>query len=334
MKMISLRECSEAHTLARPIYGPDQNILLNKGAVIRSSYKTRLEALGIHGVYVEDDFIGTIEDIDPISDVSRLNAISAVLKAFELAAAGKPLNVDDLIRAANKLTDDLLSNRGSLVQFIDIRVAATYRAAHSVNVCILSTLTAIGLGYDMMRVKQVAIGSLLHDIGYATAKNATDHPMDGFNLLRKYPQIGTLAATIAVQHHERTDGTGFPRQLKADQVHEYAQICALANQYDHLTNPEDGDRVLPHYAQEKIMSEYTAYNQAIITAFVRNIAPYPVGTAIKLNDGRIGKVIAIPKGLPLRPVVKLLDDEEIVHLLNHSTLFITEVVQEEEEAKV
>ncbi|HEU4962339.1 MAG TPA: hypothetical protein VFV52_00545, partial [Bacilli bacterium] len=109
MKMIPLRECSEVHTLARPLYGPDQKILLNKGASIKPAYKSRLESLGIHGVYVEDDFIGTIEDIDPISDVSRLNAIGAVQKALDLTAQGKPLNTDDLIRAANKITDDLMS---------------------------------------------------------------------------------------------------------------------------------------------------------------------------------------------------------------------------------
>lgn len=329
MKMLALREISEAHTLARPLYGPDQRILLNKGASIKSAYKTRLEGVGIHSAYVEDEFIGTIEDVDPVSDLVRLSAISTVQKAFDLAAANKPLNIDELVRVANQVTDDLLSNRGCMVQFLDVRPTGIYRYAHSVNVCILATLTAIGLGYDMLKLKQVAIGSLLHDIGYATAENPADHPMEGFKLLRKYPMIGTLATTIAVQHHERIDGLGFPRALSGDQVHEFAQICALADMYDHLTNEEDGSRILPHYALEKIMSEYTGYDQSVITAFVRNIAPYPVGTSIRLNNGAAGKVIAIPKGLPLRPVVKLLETEEIIHLIDNSTLFVTEVLEEQ-----
>jgi HD-GYP domain-containing protein (c-di-GMP phosphodiesterase class II) len=328
MKLLALRELSEAHHLARPIYGPDQKILLNRGTTVKQAYKNRLETIGIASAYVEDEFLGTIEDIDPISDVVRQNSIGVVQKAFELAAQKKSLNVDELLKVANQITDDLISNRGAIVQFLDLRPKHIYRAAHSVNVCILSILTAIGLGYDMLKLKKVAVGSLLHDIGYATAKKPLDHPMEGFNLLRNYPMIGTLATTIAVQHHERIDGTGFPRGIRGEQVHEFAQICALANLYDHLTNEEDGTRVLPHYALEKIMSEYNGYDQKIITAFVRNIAPYPVGTAVKLNNGAVGKVIAIPKGLPLRPVVKLLETSEIFHLLDHATLFVTEVVEE------
>jgi HD-GYP domain-containing protein (c-di-GMP phosphodiesterase class II) len=331
--MLATREISEVHRLARPIYSPDGKILLNRGTTLKPAYKSRLESIGVPGVYVEDDFLGTIEDIDPISDVMRLQGIATLQKAFELTKAKKPLNIDELLKVANGITDDLLANRGCLVQFLDMRPQAIYRYAHSVNVCILSTLTAIGLGYDMMRVKQVAIGSLLHDIGHATAANEMDHPMEGFNLLRKYPLIGTLGATIAVQHHERIDGTGYPRGLQDTQVHEFAQICALANIYDHLTNETDGTRILPHYALEKIMSEYQGYDQKIITGFIRNIAPYPVGTPVRLNNGTIGKVIAIPRGLPLRPVIKRLDNSEIVHLLDASTLFVTEVMEEESAAK-
>lgn len=326
--MLPLTEISEAHTLARPIYSPDQQILLNRGARIKAAYKKRLEEIGVLSAYVEDEFLGTIEDIDPISDVVRLQAISTVREAFTRAAAKKPLNIDDLLKVANGITDDLLANRGCLVQFLDVRAKEIYRYAHSVNVCLLSTLTAIGLGYDMLKVKQVAIGSLLHDIGYATAKEESDHPMEGFTLLRKYPMIGVLGATIAVQHHERIDGTGYPRALSGEQVHEYAQICALADMYDHLTNGEDGTRTLPHYALEKIMSEMGAYHEKVITGFIRNIAPYPVGTTVKLNDGRTGKVIAVPRGLPLRPVVKLLADGEILSLLDHPTLFVTEVIDD------
>ncbi|TCP54684.1 HD-GYP domain-containing protein (c-di-GMP phosphodiesterase class II) [Tumebacillus sp. BK434] len=333
MKMLSLHELSEAHKIARPIYAPDQSILLNRGASVKLAYKQRLEAYGILSVYVEDEFLGTIEDIDPVSDVVRQGATRIVQLAFDLAAAKKPLNIDELIRVANQITDDLLANRGCMVQFTDIRSSAAYRYAHSVNVCILATLTAIGLGYDMLRVKQVAIGSLLHDIGYALTDNPLDHPMEGFNLLRRYPMLHTLSAAVAVQHHERIDGSGFPRSLKGDAVHEYAQICALADMYDHLTNAEDGTHVLPHYALEKIMSEYTGYDQKIITAFVRNIAPYPVGTSVRLNDGQEGKVIAVPKGLPLRPVVKLFATSELIHLLDHSTLFVTEVIEKVPVAK-
>lgn len=331
MKLLPLQEISEAHSLARPIFGLDRKILLNSGARVKETYKPKLEAIGIHSAYVEDEFLGTIEDIDPVSDQVRQQSAAIVQRAFELAQTNKPLNIDDLLKVANQITDDLLGNRGCVVQFLDVRPPKHYRYAHSINVCILSTLTAIGLGYDMLKVKQVAVGALLHDIGYATAKNPMDHPMEGFQQLRKYPLVGTLAATIAVQHHERMDGTGYPRGLKAEQVHEFAQIAAVADLYDHLTNAEDGNHVLPHLALEKIMSEYTAYDQKVITAFVRNIAPYPVGTTVKLNDGTMGRVIAVPRGLPLRPVIKRLDNYELVRLLDHSTLFVTEVLEDLDE---
>jgi putative nucleotidyltransferase with HDIG domain len=163
-------------------------------------------------------------------------------------------------------------------------VASELKAyAHAVNVAIMSLQMGKQLGYNELQLRDLVIGCLLHDIGKAKVKLKDEHPEAGFQILRTIREISLLSAHITFQHHETLDGKGYPRSIAGSSFHEFAQICAVANMYDHLISDE---QMPPHEALEVIMSQNgRTYSENVIGAFVKAIPTYPPGTKARLLDG-------------------------------------------------
>lgn len=164
------------------------------------------------------------------------------------------------------------------------------------------------------------------------------HTWRGFNLLRRKHEVSIVAAHVALQHHEHIDGTGFPRQLNGEDIHPFAKIVAVANYYDNLISPiKSGKQYRPHEAYEQIMGlANIRFDHETVIHFLRSIALYPTGTSVKLSTGEVGVVVRQHKGLPARPVVRVIkkskfdtDDEPNIYevdLAKATTTFITEVL--------
>jgi HD-GYP domain-containing protein (c-di-GMP phosphodiesterase class II) len=153
-----------------------------------------------------------------------------------------------------------------------------------------------------------------------------DHPQAGFDLIRKHQEIPLMAAHLVLQHHEMINGKGFPLGVKGKELREMAQICAVANDFDHHVNEIDKNR-LPHEGIEYIMSKVeTTYDIHIVQAFMRNVVPYPIGTLVRLTNGVNGIVTEINKTNASRPVIRALDKDKTISLNDNHTLFIEEVL--------
>lgn len=165
-----------------------------------------------------------------------------------------------------------------------------------------------------------------------------EHTWKGFNLLRKRHEVSVVAAHVALQHHEHIDGSGYPRKLSGDDIHPFAKIVAVADYYDNLISPLTGEPIYrPHEACEHIMGlTNTWFDHNTVIHFLRSIAIYPTGTSVKLSTGDIGVVAQQHKGLPARPVIRVIkggnfqSDEEgsviDVDLAKETTVFIQDVL--------
>lgn len=312
--------------VARNIYSSDGRILLHAGIELNPNYINRLLTLGISSVYIKDQFDDEINVVirEPVSEETRIETLKEVKNAFEALEENRSMNTRLVKSLVNKILDEILANSDILINLCDIRSFDDYTFGHSVNVCILSIMTGITLGYHDLKLKEIGIGSLLHDIGkiyiaksilnkpddltkeeYAEIKR---HPEYGFEILRRYPDIPLLSAHIAFQHHERWDGQGYPRGLAGEDIHEYARIVAVADVYDALLS----DR--PYRPSYTINQAITILNrmagiyleQRCVTALLSNIAVYPIGTIVELNTGDIGIVVDVNKTVPTRPVLKMI----------------------------
>jgi putative nucleotidyltransferase with HDIG domain len=132
----------------------------------------------------------------------------------------------------------------------DIRLHGDYIYGHSVNVCTIAVKIGLLLGYNQLKLAQLGIGALFHDIGMTkiplrildkTGNLTSDeikliqtHPEVGFAML-KDNQVAMVSAHVAYQHHERYDGSGYPRGIAGEAIHEFARITAVADVYDSMT---------------------------------------------------------------------------------------------------
>ncbi len=361
MRWVSLKFVKPHMRLAKSIYASDGRVLLAAGVELNERFIQRLRELGINGAYIED---GITEDIvveDVISDKTRLEAIHTIRSIMEEIDIEKCIDEEgrekvkvDLARGAvSKILDDLSLNRDLIVSLLDLRSYNDYTFAHSVNVTILSLVLGIALSLNELEIKDLGIGALLHDVGMARIPKKIylkpgpltkreyeiirDHPRIGFDLLRWNQDISLVAAHVAYQHHERMNGTGYPRKLEGDRIHRFAQITMVADVYDALTSDRVyRKRVLPHEAVEYLMGGAgTLFSLRVVEAFVKHVAIYPIGVMIRLNTGDKGVVAKINKPLLARPVVKIIQDRDgnplkdpkLVDLSKEFTLSIVEVLE-------
>ena len=129
--------------------------------------------------------------------------------------------------------------------------------------------------------------------------------------MRQLHNVSLLVAHCAFQHHERLDGSGYPRGLKGDEIHPYAKIIAVADVFDALTsNRVYRDAMLPHEALEILYAgSGTLFDANVIQAFRRSVAIYPNGMVVVLSDGRRGIVEKQNKGLTHRPFLRIIAEK-------------------------
>jgi len=161
------------------------------------------------------------------------------------------------IRAAKEgifeMVDFIISDDETSSYLANITHHDMYTYTHSVNVGILSVLLSKRLfrGTGKHNMRELGAGFFLHDLGKVRVDSAIinkqgrlsevewiimkRHPEEGALLLAGANQISEESGVIVSQHHEREDGSGYPRGLKAKAIHPYARICSIADVFDALT---------------------------------------------------------------------------------------------------
>ncbi|MFZ7104451.1 MAG: HD-GYP domain-containing protein [Peptococcaceae bacterium] len=338
MRAIDTDYLKEGQKLARPIYDEVGRILLHKGTIIRKNYISRLEQLGIPFVYIEDELVGPIDSEDIIHDSVRIQALKMIKSTMEQAKISRDIDIRYVSEIVNKILDDIASAQSLLVTIMDIRSKNFHLFNHSISVAVLSVITGMVLKLDQVKIKNLGMGAILHDVGKSLAPGE-DHTAAGFNLIRQNKDINITCAHVAYQHHERYDGKGYPRGLKGEEIHLFGAITAMANYYDRLVAPQADtkERMYPYQAIEKVVAESgRRFHPELVIAFTRNIVPYPVGSLIKINTGSLGVVTGLHSNYPTRPVIKLVTDKfgglldvfPEIDLLEEKTVFINEIISE------
>ena len=227
---------------------------------------------------------------------------------------------------------------------------------HALNVCMLSLLIGKQMNLPPQEFLSVGVGGLLHDIGYRSLPMKVrfltagmkvqpdpdmlfEHPLVGCQLIKSFPDVQPMVLELIAQHHERLDGSGFPKQLGANHISKLAKIVMVADRYDELCNAPDPESSLtPHEALSRLFrhvvhqGESAKYCEQVVQALVQAVGVYPPGSLVELTDGFLGVVSSVNVDHPTRPVVLLYapwicrNDGLVVNLAKEKTLDINQAV--------
>lgn len=335
MRLITITKCQPGMRLGKPIFNQDGVILLAKHAELTAPIISRLSKLGIVSIYIDDNRTNDIMVPELVSQETRLRAIREIRDQFRKlmdgGAKSKFRGDPDMTRTFRDITgsvvDELSDHRNSMFMLSDMCVTDHYLYQHSVNVCLYTTMLGIANGYEREDLLTLSMGALLHDIGKTRITQETllkpgmltkeefneikKHSEFGFQILKDEPGVSLLVAHCAFQHHERINGSGYPRGLKGAEIHEFAKWIGVTDTYDAITS----HRVyrsgkLPHEALEVLYAGAgTLFDSEKVVLFRDKIAIYPIGTEVKLNTGVTGVIVDLNKLLPSRPIVRILTNE-------------------------
>jgi HD-GYP domain-containing protein (c-di-GMP phosphodiesterase class II) len=329
MRLVTVDEVREGDRIAMNVFSSDGRLVLRKGMVVTGKLIEGFKRLHVDGIYIEDERFKEIQMEDSFSIRFRMHAITLLNSAFEEVRENKSFSSKALLETNNEMVRHLSSEQSSLLQINSIRLRAGYLLDHSINVAMMSALTAKALGYTIQQMQVIGIGAMLHDIGYAMPgleNPYMQHSKAGHDLLLMHPEIPVLSAELVLQHHEMINGLGFPNNIQGHEIKEMAKICAVANDFDHYVNEIDHNR-LPHEGMDYVMARAGAsYDIHIVQAFMRAIVPYPIGTIVLLTNGISGIVIENNKAYESRPIIRELNKDHLISLIDHPTLYIKEVV--------
>ncbi len=239
------------------------------------------------------------------------------------ARLGRAIELDRVEPVVQDITESILRNPGALVGLLRIKSKDDYTFLHSVSVCALLVAFCRSRGLDGETIHQAGLGGLLHDTGKALVPDAilnkpgplTDaefalikrHPRDGYEILRQSTDIGAIPLDIALHHHERRDGSGYPDKLGGEAISELAQMAAIVDVYDAITAERCYHRAIaPAEALRKIY-EWSKFhfNPAYTQDFMRCVGIYPVGTMVMLESGRLAVVVEAHETNLLAPKVNV-----------------------------
>ncbi len=326
MKRVYTEELQAGMIVARTVMGTEGRRFINQNTELTANLIQKLQELGIPSVFVKDNLID-IESDDIVSNKVLATVSATLKKSLNAFSHGKELEMTALRKSVNLLIDEVVLNRNTLIQKEEIHSYDDYLLFHPINVSIYAIMTGLSLGYPESNIVDLGLGALLHDIGMMTIDRSIinnpgalkqkemdaikQHPEIGFNILRTYHELSATSAHIAYQHHERIDGSGYPRGLRDKEIVEYAKITAVADTFDAVISDH------PYRKAYSIADGLTVlkglqnsfFDAEIVDAFISNVAFYPIGSLIRLVDGRIAVVIAANRFNMTRPVIEIMTDE-------------------------
>ena len=253
------------------------------------------------------------------------NAVDCVRKLMAYASRGR-LYAGPVDEAAAGLVESLERNPDALLGLPRLRQRDNYTYTHCVNVSALLAAFALSEGESRETVMAYALAGLLHDLGKALlpvsllcAKRrlstteqtlVTRHPQLGNDLLASMPGVRAEVLQAALEHHERYDGSGYPRGLSGEAISRIGHLAAIADNFDAISSRRPYKGALFPHRTLGVMYQMRQkhFHPELMERFVRMIGIYPVGSIVELRDGYRGVVTACNAENPMLPVVTLVMD--------------------------
>lgn len=268
------------------------------------------------------------EDERPIAQDALNTLVADIDDIYADVEGGRKLNIVRMRKAMEPIVDSISRNPDACLWVSRMKQHDTYTYKHSLSASIWAVALGRQLGLPRHDLRSLATGAMLMDVGklridpellraerelnaQETAAVAA-HVSHGLDILTEAGVMNQDVLDIVAHHHERYDGSGYPRGLRNDDIPPLARIAAIVDTYDALTSnrsyapamsPSDAIKLLYKLRDDEFQAE-------LVEAFIQSVGIYPAGTLVELSSGEVGVVVAEYRTRRLRPKVMIILDAQ------------------------
>jgi len=265
----------------------------------------------------------------------RKEAIEVVGNILADARIGKQIDAKQAGAVVSSITDSVLSNDGTLVSLCRLKQRDKYTFQHSVSIsALLVTFCHAMGGFSKDDLHDIGLGGLFHDIGKMKIPDEilnkpgslTDHEysimmthvQEGISYLGESRILSQPVMKIVAEHHERFDGTGYPRGIARNAISLLGQMASIVDVYDAITSVR-----VYHSAIEPVTALQRIYewggkhfDETLVHSFIKGVGIYPVGSLVHMDSGRLAIVVRQGVESLLKPIVRVVFDTKAMQKLS------------------
>lgn len=274
-----------------------------------------------------EDEKSTVEEL-PVAKMALEEATELVARIMQKDVHKELLNVNEVRGAVEPILESMIRNSDAFIWMTKMRQHDAYTYDHSVENCALGIAFGRHMGLQKKELRNLSMGLLLMDVGKAklpkellTKKSALDpaehevmrkHVAHSVEILKNIEGVNRHIINIALTHHERYDGSGYPNGLVGVQTPVYGRIAAIIDCYDAMTTSTPyRSAVSGHAALQNIYNLRDQYfQQELVEQFLQCMGVYPTGSMVELSTGEVGVILSQNTEQRLKPRVMLLLDEQ------------------------
>lgn len=345
---ISIIEAKPGMELEKAVISPEnQQCLLSAGTILSIKNIDKIKELKIEYVDIADRYSVFVSPVDKMSQLLEKDFVSTLRK---ICPKRPEANINDkVVIVANRLESIIskIARSEELLSFmVEEKLVDNKRLYEcSIYTAVLSGIIAGCMDLQLADIVCCISGALLHDIGLIEMPIVIgvdklfgqqeqlyrEHPSYGYYFAIQ-KNIARRIADCIQYHHERWDGSGYPKGLKGEEIPIDARIVGICAQY---AEQIIGKNIPPYMAVEEIYGASGIYfDSNVVTAFIDNIPIYPLGELVRLSTKEVGIVSNIRKNEGPRPIVKVyynrvnrpITEDKIVDLAKERTIFIEEIL--------
>ena len=277
----------------------------------------------------------------PQATIAIENATTQIADMMEGIREGKSLNIDSVKNIVEPILDSIVRNAEAYRWLSLMQKKRGYTYSHSVDNCALAITFGRHMGLPKKDLRTLAIGLLMMDMGNlkvpdeilnkegrlsdAEYKIIQKHVQHSVDILRNTKGMNEDVINIAITHHERFDGSGYPYGLHGTQIPVYGRMAAIIDCYDAMTSNRSYSSAKSPYSTLQDIYNWrgTSFQPELVEQFLQCMGVYPTGSIIEMNNGEVGIVIEQNSTQRMRPKIMLLLDEDKNHLLEYKTIDLT-----------